>query len=198
MYRRGFKTWCETVSAQKRKSLKLAAHAPLCPRKVAAQLGVMITSPERIPGLKPETLPRLLVEDSSSWSAVTIAEDGFHLIIVNTQHSAGRQSSDLMHELAHIIIGHEPSWASETEGGVMILSSFDRNKEDEANWLSGSLLLPREALLHIRRRKLGDEEACETYGCSKDMLNYRLRVTGVEIQLGRSKSSAKGLNSEKV
>ena len=60
-------------------------------------------------------------------------------------------------------------------------SPFDRNKEDEAKWLSGSLLLPRDALLHIRRRKLGDEEACETYGCSKEMLNYHLRVTGVEI-----------------
>lgn len=188
MYRRGFKTWCETVAAQKRKSLKLASHAPLCPRKVAAQLGVMIVTPDRISGLKTETLPRLLVEDPGAWSAVTLSEDGFHVIIVNTQHSSGRQASDLMHELAHLIIGHEPSWASETEGGVMILSSFDRNKEDEANWLSGSLLLPREALLHIRRRKIAADEACETYGCSQEMLTYRFRVTGVDVQMSRART----------
>ena len=191
MYRRGFKTWCETVATQKRKSLKLAAHAPLCPRKIALQMGVMIITPDRIAGLKPGTLPRLLVEDPSSWSAVTVAEDGFHVVIVNSQHSPGRQSSDLMHELAHLIIGHEPSWASETDGGVMILSSFDRNKEDEANWLCGSLLLPREALLHIRRRKVPDVEACETYGCSQDMLTYRFRVTGVDVQMNRSKAFAR-------
>ena len=189
MYRRGFKTWCETVSAQRRRLLKLATHEPLCPRKLARQLGVIVKTPAEIPGLKPETLTRLLAQDPDSWSAVTVAEDSVHLVIVNSQHSARRRSSDLMHELAHIIIGHEPSWASETEGGVMILSSFDRNKEDEANWLSGALLLPREALLHIRRRRIADEVACEEYGCSQDMLTYRLRVTGVDIQMNRSRLS---------
>jgi hypothetical protein len=194
VFRRGFKTWCETIAAQKRKALKLAESAPLCAWKLAKHLGVFVRTPHEIAGLPSQSRDRLLVENSDAWSALTVAAAKGHLIVVNSAHSRRRQSSDLMHELAHIIIGHEPSWASETDDGLMILSSFDRDKEDEADWLSGVLLLPREALLQIRKRQLDNAAACDEYTCSQDMLTYRFRVSGVDIQMQRMRSSGKKLS----
>lgn len=67
-------------------------------------------------------------------------------------HRNGRLASDIMHELAHLIIGHEPARVDVTEDGLLILNTFSQKQEDEAKWLSGCLLLPRPALLAIRAR----------------------------------------------
>jgi hypothetical protein len=46
-----------------------------------------------------------------------------------------------MHELAHVIIGHEPARVDVTEGGSLILNTYNREQEDEADWLAGCLSL---------------------------------------------------------
>jgi Zn-dependent peptidase ImmA (M78 family) len=61
----------------------------------------------------------------------------------------------------------------------------DRQQEDEANWLAGCLLLPRDALVLIRQRRLDLAQAAREYGTSMDMLNYRINVTGVDYQFKR-------------
>ena len=65
------------------------------------------------------------------------------------------------------------------------LRTHNEEQEDEANWLAGCLLLPRDVLLAIRRKRLLDEEACAEYGVSLAMLRYRFNVTGVDVQLRR-------------
>ena len=93
-----------------------------------------------------------------------------------------------MHELAHVIIGHTPSRVDVTEDGALILNTYDRQQEDEANWLAGSLLLPRDALMWIRKQGLDPPAAAREYGVSAQMLQYRLNVTGVDYQLGRGRT----------
>lgn len=66
--------------------------------------------------------------------------------------------------------------------GLMLLKSYDKLQEEEADWLSGCLLLPREALIAIKKRKLQLAEAASTFGVSQRMLNYRLATTGVNRQ----------------
>jgi Zn-dependent peptidase ImmA (M78 family) len=99
-------------------------------------------------------------------------------------------NSDFMHELSHLILAHTAARVDVSADGVLLLSTHDRAQEDEANWLSGTLLLPREALLNIRKKQISDEVACRTYGCSQDMLTYRLRMTAVDLQLKRSRAFA--------
>lgn len=64
----------------------------------------------------------------------------------------------------------------------MMLKSYDKIYEEEADWLSGCLLLPREALVDIKRRGVDFAEAAEMYGVSLRMLNYRMSMTGVNRQ----------------
>ena len=88
-----------------------------------------------------------------------------------------------MHELAHIMLGHELTEVKETADGHLLNGLHDKDQEDEANWLGGTLLLPRPALLWMRRRRMTDIAAQNYFGVSADMLAWRIRMTGVDYQL---------------
>lgn len=188
MFERGFKSWCEEVSVQIRRELKLPPTAPLNPARFAEILGVRLFVPSQLSDLPKEVCARLTSVHSDCWSAITIATGKRPIIIYNPDHSPARQSSDLMHELAHILLNHEPSRVFITPKGGAALRTHDQTQEQEANWLCGCLLLPRSALAAIRHQGLSDEEACAHFGVSRDMLRYRLNVTGVNRQLGRRRS----------
>lgn len=185
MFERGFKTWCEKYSIDVRKQLGLATHAPLDTHGLARLLGIRVWAPADVPGISVHALGVLLRNDGktpSCWSAVTLVVGAKVVVILNTSHSAARQASDLTHELAHRIRGHEAQKVELTEEGLMLLSSYDKLQEEEADWLSGCLLLPRESLMAIKRRGLEEIEAAAEYGVSKQMLVYRMARTGVNRQ----------------
>ena len=75
-------------------------------------------------------------------------------------------------------------------GEDLALRGYNASAEEEADWLAAALLLPREALVHLRSRRVSDLEACELYGVSNQMLAFRMRVTGVERQFSRRKTLA--------
>lgn len=185
MFDRGFKAWCERISLQKRQAMGLMAHEPLDPFALAEKLGILVWRVDKIADLEPQFLNVLLKEDPDSWSAITLNENGHTLIVVNPTHSRRRLSSDVAHELAHILIGHNPTRVDLTEDGLLLLSNFDKKQEDEAKWLCGCLLLPREALIDIKKRKLSDDLAKETFVVSQQMLTYRMQMSGVNEQFKR-------------
>lgn len=184
MFTRGFKSWCERVASQQRRELRLRPSDPLDPEALARHLGIEVWAAEQVPGLDAESLRVLTEEDPDSWSAITVCDGAKHLIVVNSSHSDGRRASDITHEIAHILIGHEPARVDVTEDGLLLLSFYDKQQEEEAKWLSGCLLLPRDALLLIRRHRMDVEAAARTYGVSVPMLSYRLNVLKLAPQRG--------------
>lgn len=185
MFNRGFKSWCEQVALQQRRALGVRPVDPLSPEHLAARLNIQVRTPGDVPDLDPDCVRTLVHEDPDSWSAVTISEDSRSVIILNSAHSKGRTASDLMHELAHILVGHKPARVDVAEDGSLLLHLYDKKQEDEATWLAGCLLLPRVALVEILASRIERQVAARRYGVSMDMLTYRIGVTGVEYQLGR-------------
>lgn len=191
MFRRGFKTWAEQTAARVRQKLKLSPTAPLDPGKLAELLAVSVLRPNDLSELDPNVNHRLTHDHEESWSAITVTDGSNHLIVINSAHAPTRLNSSLAHELAHIILGHEPSMMFISPGSGIALRTHNEDQENEANWLSGCLLLPRDALLHIRRHRLNDEQACSEYAVSQAMLRYRFNVTGVDVQLRRSRGATR-------
>ena len=70
----------------------------------------------------------------------------------------------------------------------LALRAHDKAQEEEASWLAGCLLLPREILLHIKHNGLADDAACRHFGVSAKMLTYRMNVSGVNLQHRRTKT----------
>lgn len=182
-FERGFKSWAERTSQNFRRDFELPAHAPLEPALLATHLGVRLCTPKDIPGLPHEILNQLLKHDPSGWSAVSIYQRDCGLVIYNPAHSKGRQSSDIMHELAHLVLDHKPATVILSHDGTLVMRSYDQKQEDEANWLAWCLLLPRDALIRCARGALSVEVIAEQYGVSTTLVNFRLRVTGVQAQI---------------
>jgi IrrE N-terminal-like domain len=185
MFRRGFKSWCEETALKVRKQQGLAATAPLSPLVLARELRVEVIQPADLQELPEDVRRRLLGQHSDCWSAITIPGRRRPLVVYNPSHSAARQNSDLMHELAHIFLGHKPTMLFVDPNADLALRTHDKAQEEEANWLAGCLLLPREVLLHIKVTGLSDESACRQYGVSTKMLAYRTNVSGVNLQHSR-------------
>jgi Zn-dependent peptidase ImmA (M78 family) len=168
----------ERYGASKRKQLGLAPADPLDPRGLANNLGIRVLTPHEISGLTKKSLQTLLHQDGQSrscWSAVTLVVGNKAAVILNSFHSLCRQANDLMHELAHRILEHETHEIDVTADGIMVVSGYDK-KQEEADWLSSCLLLPREALVVIKRQHMEFLDAAKIYGmqrrstgCSEDL-----------------------------
>jgi hypothetical protein len=182
---RGFKAWAERSSLSIRKELGLAPHEPLSSEKVAAYLDIELLTPAQIPELPAECTHQLLHVDPDGWSATSFLMGECAVIIYNPMHSPRRQASDKMHELAHFLIGHEPAEIVLSQDGRIVLRSYIEKQEDEANWLAGCLLLPREALLWTKKRSWDTSTACKHFCVSEQLLRYRMNAGGVNLQVHR-------------
>lgn len=181
-FERGFKSWAERTAVSLRRELGLGAHDPLSPDQLATYLDVRLTTPDAIPGLPLDVRNQLLLNDPGGWSAVSACIREIALVIYNPKHSRGRQASDIMHELAHLILNHQPATIIMSQDGDMAMRTYNETQENEANWLAGCLLLPRDALLLCKRSKLSSKEASGRYGVSETLFTFRMRITGVERQ----------------
>ncbi len=184
-FRRGFKSQCERRSVEYRKQLGVHASGPLSADRLADHLGITVWSVKDVEDLDAENLSVLTNEADDSWAALTMRMGASNLVVYKPVSSLGRRNNVIMHELSHIILGHELAQAFLMEDGSLVPGNFDQDQEDEADWLAGTLLLPRPALLSIRTQRIPDEVACDQYLVSREMLTWRARMTGVDYQLSR-------------
>ena len=185
-FRRGFKSQCERRAVEVRKDLRLNNLAPLNAFDLANHFKITVWSTIDIVQLSQIDQKNLNEDDEDSWSALTL-RDGIHnLIIYKEYQSKYRINSVVMHELSHIMLGHELANACKLEDGSVVPSNFTEDQEDEANWLAGTLLLPRPLLLFIEREKFSHQHVTEEFGVSQDMLIWRKRMTGVSYQIKNS------------
>jgi Zn-dependent peptidase ImmA (M78 family) len=185
LLRRGFKAQCERRSLEIRKTLGLQPIEKLDARILASRLNVAVMSAADVRGFDDPDRHHLLEVACEEWSAFALRERQRFLIVFNPTMSGPRTNSVLMHELSHILLGHELPWALQTEDGHFLNGNYDDAQEAEADWLGATLLLPRPALLWIRSARLTDEIAARHFGVSLDMLRWRVRMTGVDYQMAR-------------
>lgn len=154
---------------------------------MAIHLGVTVWSVHDVEEMDVSDVSVLTDESDDSWAALTMRIGTENLVIYKPVSSQGRRNNVIMHELAHIILGHELADACIMDDGSLAPGNFDQLQENEADWLAGALLLPRPALMSIRRRGVPDQRAREHYMVSQEMLQWRVRMTGVDYQLANSR-----------
>lgn len=180
---RGFKAWSERTSAALRGELRVGLHDPIDPPTLARLLGIVLWTPEDVPELPKDALRQLLEVDPDGWSAVSLVRKGEPLVIYNHRHSAGRQATDITHELAHFLLEHKPSKMILSADGELVLRSHDAKQEAEADWLAGAILLPRDAILRCKRLGWNEPQIADHFGASKKLVTYRVQITGVKSQV---------------
>lgn len=179
LLKRGFKAMAERLSESFRTELGISKFAPLDAFDLAKHLKIQIFSVlELKDDLNVKDYARL--SDPDSFSAMWMPNsDNEKIILHNNFHSGKRQQSNLMHELAHIILGHEIPEEQARLCSQLGLHYYNPVQEEEAKYLGGCLQLTKPALLWATKK--GDSEAVisDYYVASTDMVKYRLRITGV-------------------
>lgn len=185
--RRGFKALAERSSVAARVALGLTSVSPLDPWRLAEHIKVAVLKFSDLE-LTPESISQLTHIDPESWSAMTLQLGATHAIVVNPAHALTRQRADLMHELAHVQLKHTPARVEVSKLGVLLLSDYSDEQEQEADWLAAAFLLPREGLVEMRARNDSVTQIATHYGISAALCEWRLRMTGVDVQIRRART----------
>lgn len=166
----------------------LAEVTPLDPWVYAEYLNVNVLNFASL-GLQHEVILQLTETDASSWSALTLQVDGVFAIVINPAHAKVRQRNDLAHELSHILLRHVPARVDVAPSKLLLLSDYSDEQEQEADWQAGALLVPRNGLVRLRSCQQSVADIAEHFGVSTALCEWRLRMTGVDVQMRRSANS---------
>ena len=180
--RRGFKTEARNIAQEIREELGVRPSDPLDPLKLASHLDIPVIPLSAMRDDAPAMVRHFSRTDRSAFSAITVFSGPRRVIVHNDSHSAGRQRSNLAHELSHGLLLHPSRPPLDGYGN----RDWDREQELEADWLGGVLLVPDEAALLVVRRGLPPAAAAEVYGVSERMMTFRLNMSGARIRVRRS------------
>lgn len=186
-YRRGFKKQAEDLAIAVRRGMGLGWRDRLDPRALAEHVGVPVYELNELSamGMPEDSLSHLLGRGKTEFSAALFQRNGKRLIVANPVHSRGRQASNIVHEVAHLLLEHEPAEAV-IEAGCR---RWDATMEREADWLAGELLVPRQAALDIARRGVDVGASAQHLGVSVAMMNWRLNHCGARKQAARERAA---------
>ena len=180
--RRGFKTEANKIAREVRNELGLARTSPINVWRLAEHLGIPVVPLSDFQEDAPLAAELFLNGGRGVFSGLTVFRGRERMVVFNDAHVPGRQVSDVGHELAHGLLLHAPSAVTDERGSRF----WDREVEDEANWLGGALLVPEEAALMVARRGWSLAEAADHYQVTEQMIRFRINVTGAENRVRRA------------
>ncbi|MEC7760876.1 MAG: ImmA/IrrE family metallo-endopeptidase [Pseudomonadota bacterium] len=172
-FKYGFKAEAERYAEEFRGELNLEPHAPLCPRKLADHLEVPIFGIKTNSCLPPEIPNYWATHPDDPFSGLIISDGSYKEIHHNDFSHPRRQNSDLAHELAHIILGHDMDVPIKENGE----RAYDRNIEEEAKWFGATLLLPKKATVFMVMNSYSRPQIESEYQVSWQLYQYRVGVT---------------------
>ena|SRR5579885_3117563 len=182
-FRRGFKSEGNDIVVEVRHELGLSLYDRLDPYRLAALLEIPVVGLSSLLEDAP-AVDHLLRAEPEVFSAVTVFAGHARTIVHNDAHARVRQVSNLSHELSHALLLHPPTPALDNNG----CRHWNQDIEDEANWLSGALLVPEAAAILIAKGHWPDRaDAARHFGVSQQMIRYRLNTTGALVRVQRAR-----------
>lgn len=200
--RRGFKAESERQATSLRSAIGCSETRTPDLADLAAHLRVAVLPADQLLDGGREELLRLHDTQPGCFSAATFSPPGSrHIVVYNPvgldgqilstaeARVDGRTRSNVAHEFAHIVLGHDIRQVQKISGQHFF--TCNPEQEEEANWLAGALLLPRPLLLIAIRNDLTNEEIAEQNQVSVDMARFRANATGVRMQVARTRRSTR-------
>ena len=187
--RRGFKAEAERLATDIWTAMHLKPGDCMIALELAMHVGCVVRAADELVGIaKLEHLKS--IQDDAFFACTFKLPKGRNAIVFNPLMPETRRNSDIAHEVSHIVLDH-PLSRLERLGDVAFLSC-NKQQEEEAAWLSGCLLLPRFALINDLSKGMVSATIADKRNLSKPMVDYRVRVTGVDRQrvAGRRRRSS--------
>ena len=182
--KRGFKTHAERLAVEIRSRIGLDAEARLDLAALRGHLEVDLIELSALRDRCADAVDHLHGDGQADFSAALLVGSEGQLIVINDSHSRARLANSIAHELAHLLLGHEPQPGFDPLGN----RHWPADDEEEADWLAGCLLAPRAGLIAVvTRLELDLDRAADHYGISIELMRRRWHQTGAARQLERAR-----------
>ena len=185
--RRGFKTEARKLALEVRAELGLTAHVRFDPFTLAQEYGIPVLGLSDLArdDEAAEAVSYYAVGRTSNFSAALVPIGSGMFIIDNDFHAPVRRRNSVSHEMSHVILEHEFDKVLLTGDGCRC---FDQDKEDEATWLAGELLIPYDAAERAARSDMTDEEVAEVFDVSTRLAAMRMNYSGARKIIARKRA----------
>lgn len=181
--RRGFKTLAERLAMDVRAAIEAPLDERLDLDAVAAHVGAtVLPASDLVPIERLREIERI---QAFAFSACTFEIKGRAFVVYNPLHRSERTTSDVSHELAHIVLEHELREVAYIDG--VPFRTCKPDQEEEATTLAGALLLPRPLLLAAARSDQTPEQIAAPLGVTTEMARFRWNTTGVARQVAAAR-----------
>jgi Zn-dependent peptidase ImmA (M78 family) len=164
----GLANWGAAVRGEGRAGVIADCHDSI---QLAAHAGAEVKCADQLTNVA--KLQALEEIQPGAFSACTFTIDDRHVIVYSPLASPGRRQSDIAHEVAHLLLGHAVKIIQQV-GGLSFFTC-DPDEEQEANWLAGCLLLPRQLLYAAARRGYGAADNRSQHVMSAPSSNWLAR-----------------------
>lgn len=181
--RRGFtKVKAEDIALELRAELSLGIDAPLDALKLADLLALPVLAITDLVDLDANTRRYFTTGSGRAlFSAATVyLSPQRRAIIVNPSHAKTRKGNSVCHEVGHVVLEHSPEEPLSLEA-----RSWNGEQEDEADYLAGALLIPRDAAHAAAKAGRLDAEIAAQFGVSLAVARMRMNKTGARKRAAR-------------
>lgn len=105
------------------------------------------------------------------------------VILENDAQPPARRRTTMCHELAHVVLEHQfgVSLSDQRKCGL------SGDQEDEANWLSGEMLIPTDGAFRLARANATDAQAAHAYDVSLAVARWRMNHSGARKVMERAR-----------
>jgi hypothetical protein len=184
--KRGFKTAARKLALEVRAEIGLTALVRFDPYELAREYGIPVY---QVGDLGKDERARdaaryFDVSRTSVFSAALVPVGDGMFILDNDSHALVRRRNSVSHEMSHIVLEHA---FDRVLIGIDGCRCFDRDKEDEATWLAGELLIPYAAAEQAARADMGDAEVAEIFGVSPRLAAMRMNYSGARTVIRRKR-----------
>jgi Zn-dependent peptidase ImmA (M78 family) len=182
--RKGFtKTLAEDIALELRDELGLNLHQRLDPYALAAHLSIdILTVSDLVDAARGDRDHLVAGKGRGIFSAATIFIDKYKRgIILNPGHAETRKGNSICHEIGHVVLEHPPT-PLPSPGAPR---SWDPEQENQADYVAGALLIPRDAAHEAGKQGKTDEEVANQFGVSLALARMRMNKTGARLRAKR-------------
>ena len=167
----------ERVGLRIREFAGLSLNDPLDPFGLAKFAKITVIRPAELPQLPSNVLRELVGRSQSRWSGVTLAlPGGEQLCILNPTHGPERTRATLMEEIAHVLLGHEPTRIFTGVGGISC-REYNAANEEVAYGVGAAALVPYAPLFVGLMDGATSDSIAKQYGVSPELVCYRIKIT---------------------
>ncbi len=171
------------VADEERAELGLTLDQPLDPYRLAEAHGIPVYSMNELLDCE-RAVRHFATTRTSAWSAALVPVGQRRLIIENTSHAPVRRRSSIAHELGHFLLEHPFDEVLLTEKGCR---QFNQDKEKQATFVSGELLVPWKGALQAAFDDMTNAQVAQMYGVSEQFAQMRMSGARVAARNMRAK-----------